>query len=131
MKLHIDNEPHQLNQKMTYKSVLAQDTPNFAYLFGYTNASWTLKINIAASYLARLIKEMKERKRTAVIPRTSSESNIDESVLDSLNSGYVKRGGNTLPRQGKKLPWRVVHNYKKDKKIMKKPIEDQYLEWIP
>lgn len=131
MKLHFDNEPHQLNQKMTYKSVLAQDTPNFAYLFGYTNASWTLKINIAASYVARLIKEMRNRNSSTIIPRTSDESNLDESVLDSLNSGYVKRGSNALPRQGKNLPWRVLHNYKEDKKILKKPIEDQYLEWIP
>lgn len=130
MKLHIDHKPHQLHQKMTYKSILAQDTPNFAYLFGYTNASWTLKINIAANYLARLIKEMRQRKYRAVIPRTSQLSNPEESVLDSLNSGYVKRGSKELPRQGQKFPWRVLHNYKKDKKILKKPIKDKYLEWI-
>ncbi len=129
MQLHIDNQPHQLNTKMTYKSVLAQDTPNFAYLFGYTNASWTLKINIAANYVARLLKEMKKRNAKAVVPKTTSKSNSDESVLDSLNSGYVKRDSYLLPRQGKKLPWRVLHNYTKDKKIFKKAIEDRPLEW--
>ena len=131
MELHVDGNPFQLNKKMTYKSVLAQDTPNFAYLFGYTNASWTLKINIAGNYVARLLNELKARNARIVIPRTSSTSNPEESVLDSLNSGYVKRGSKLLPRQGKQLPWRVLHDYKQDKKILQKPIEDQSLEWIP
>ena len=129
MQLSIDNEIHPLHKKMTYKSVLVQDTPNFAYLFGYTNASWTLKINVATNYLIKLLKEKQQRSAKSVQPKTNDESNFEESILDSLNSGYVKRGGNLLPRQGKKYPWRVLHNYKMDKKILKKPIEDSSLEW--
>lgn len=129
MDIYIDNEKHYLNEKMTYKSVLVQDTPNFAYLFGYTNASWTLKINVATNYLIKLLKEMKNKGAKTVIPRTDDSSNTTESILDSLNSGYVKRDSYLLPRQGKKYPWRVLHNYKMDKKVLKKPIEDKSLEW--
>ncbi|MFY7669753.1 flavin-containing monooxygenase [Tenacibaculum sp. MEBiC06402] len=129
MELHVDNEKHFLNEKMTYKSVLVQDTPNFAYLFGYTNASWTLKINVATNYLIKLLQEKRNRNAKAVIPKTADLSNSEESVLDSLNSGYVKRGGHLLPRQGKSYPWRVLHNYKMDKRVLKKPIEDTSLNW--
>lgn len=130
MELSLDGKKHELNKQMTYKSVLAQNTPNFAYLFGYTNASWTLKINIAANYITRLLKEKKKRNAKTVIPKTTNISNVDESVLDSLTAGYVKRGGSTLPRQGEKLPWRVLNDYKKDKKMLNENINDKALDWI-
>lgn len=131
IQLSIDGKKQAISEKMTYKSVLAQDTPNFAYLFGYTNSSWTLKINIAANYITRLLKELQKRNASVVIPKTNEANNTNESVLDSLNSGYIKRGQSVLPRQGSKLPWRVLHDYSKDKKMLNAPIQDKALEWIP
>ncbi|MRI34174.1 FAD-containing monooxygenase EthA [Endozoicomonas sp. OPT23] len=129
MKLSIDGKPYDITKKMTYKAVLLQDLPNAAMLFGYTNSSWTLKIDLATDYVCRLLNEMTIRKAGSVIPTADDGQASSESVLDSLTAGYVKRGSATLPRQGKDFPWKVTHDYKKDKKILKQPISDSHLEW--
>ena len=56
--MSIDGVPLVLNQKVTYKAVLVEDVPNAAVVFGYTNASWTLKADLAAEYVCRLLNHM-------------------------------------------------------------------------
>ena len=114
---------------MMYKGVLLQDIPNFALLFGYTNASWTLKIDLAADYLCRLLNEMERRGAKAVIPRAPAGEKQDESILCSLRAGYIQRSKAMLPRQGRSSPWRVLHSYEKDRAVYGWPIDDPALEW--
>ena len=56
--LHVDGEPVAVNRKLTYKGVLLEDVPNAAIVFGYTNASWTLKADLASEYVVRLLRFM-------------------------------------------------------------------------
>lgn len=115
---------------MTYKGVLLQDVPNLAYLFGYTNAPWTLKIDMAASYVCRLLKHMDAGDFDMVTAHAPSDEMLDESILGSLQSGYVQRGQGVLPRQGRGLPWRVLHNLEADRKmLLKQAIADPALEF--
>src|SRR4029077_15427585 len=58
MALRVDGQPRAVNQLMTYKGVLLQDVPNLAGLFGYVNAPWTVKVDMAASYVCRLLNHM-------------------------------------------------------------------------
>jgi len=104
IELRIDGKVKHLGERMTYRGVLLQDTPNFAYMIGYTNASWTLKVDMAADYVCRLLNEMDRRGVKAVTPRAPSGELQDEGILDSLRAGYVQRGGAALPRQGRNLP---------------------------
>jgi hypothetical protein len=108
---------------------LLRDIPNFALLFGYTNASWTLKIDLAADYLCRLLKEMERRGAKAVVPRAPASEIQDENILGSLCAGYIQRSKAILPRQGRNSPWRVLHNYEKDRAVYGWPIDDPALEW--
>ena len=41
----IDGETLDLPSRMAYKAIMLSDTPNLAYTLGYTNASWTLKVD--------------------------------------------------------------------------------------
>lgn len=125
MEFSVDGRPQPHNQVMTYKGVLVEDTPNMAAIFGYTNASWTLKADIAASYVCRVLNHMTQQGYQVATPRDDEgcqEQNT--SVLDSLSAGYVKRASHRLPRQGSKLPWRVLNDYKRDKPLL----EDEALE---
>lgn len=55
---------------------------------------------------------------------------MDEGIFDTLQSGYVKRAKNTLPRQGSKSPWKLLMNYEQDSKmLLDDPIDDGLLRF--
>ena len=118
MSLRVDGAPYQVADKMAYKSVLMQDLPNFAWIFGYINLSWTMKADMSSLYLCRLFAHMEKHGQAVVIPRDKANSKLDTSVLDQLSAGYVQRAKHLLPRQGKTMPWIVRHNYQEDRQMM-------------
>lgn len=131
MELKVDDVPTPLNQQMTYKGTLIQNVPNFMWVFGYTNAPWTLKSEIASRYLCRLLDYMDQRGLAVVTPRDHQNNALDDGIMDSLQSGYVQRDKDCLPRQGKNAPWQVTMHYGKDKRmLLEQPVEDDRLEFI-
>lgn len=115
---YIDEKPVNLNDKMTYKGVLVEDLPNASVIFGYTNGSWTLKADVAAEYVCRLLSYM-DKKDYAVVQPHSDDEGTNVTVFGEMTSGYVKRAQKVLPKQGKKLPWRVTHNYAIDMPMLR------------
>jgi len=118
LKLSVDGEARELHDQMTYKAVLVEDIPNLAWIFGYTNAPWTLKSDLAAEYLIRLFRHMKDGGYAVATPRDSDNSALDIGMVDNLQSGYVQRAKDTFPRQGAAEPWKVLMNYGKDTKML-------------
>jgi monooxygenase len=130
MKFFVDGESRELSEQMTYKAVLLEDLPNLAWIIGYTNASWTLKSDIAAAYLCRLLKHMDENGHAVATPRDRDDSRTSVGMFDQLNSGYVQRAKDTLPRQGSKAPWKVLMHYEQDSKmLLEEPIDDGLLQF--
>jgi len=130
MELKVDGEARPISNRMTYKSVLMQDIPNLAWVFGYTNAPWTLKADIAGAYVNRVLRHMEAHGYDVAVPRDVEDCALPHGMLDSLQSGYVQRGKDTLPRQGSKLPWQVLMHYERDcKMLLKDPIEDGLLQF--
>ena len=56
-----DGMPIDLSKALQYKGMMFSDVPNLAYTFGYTNASWTLKADLVATYVCRLLNTMTKR----------------------------------------------------------------------
>ena len=132
MEISVDDQPYQVAEKMIYKSVLLQDLPNFAWVFGYINLSWTMKADMSAQYICKLLSYMDEQGIAEVIPRDHDGVMMEDSVLDQLTAGYVQRAKQLLPRQGRKIPWVVRHDYKEDRRMMlQTPIADARLETKP
>lgn len=130
MTLSVDGEPRELHDQMTYKGLLVEGIPNMAWVFGYTNASWTLKSDIAGAYLCRLLEHMDDHGHTVATPRDVEDSATDGGIMDALQSGYVQRAKNTLPRQGSKHPWKLLMNYGQDSKmLLDDPIDDGLLRF--
>lgn len=130
LKLSVDGEPRELHDQMTYKGVLLEGMPNLAWIFGYTNAPWTLKSDIAGEYLCRLLRYMDDHGQVVATPRDTENSALDMGMLDQLQSGYVQRAKQTLPRQGTKNPWKVLMHYGQDSKLLlEDPIEDGLLRF--
>jgi monooxygenase len=110
--------------------VLVENIPNLAWVFGYTNAPWTLKSDIAGAYLCRLLKHMDDNGHTVATPLDVEDSAMDIGMLDQLQSGYVQRAKSTLPRQGSKNPWKVLMHYGKDSKmLLDDPVDDSLLQF--
>ena len=50
IKIEVDGKPVEVGSTTIYKSVMLSDVPNLASVFGYTNASWTLKSDLIDDY---------------------------------------------------------------------------------
>ncbi len=126
----VDGQQVVLKDKVIYKNVMVEGLPNAGLIFGYTNASWTLKVDIAAEYLCRLLNLMDQQGHRMVVARDPDHSASDATVLGELNAGYVRRAADRLPRQGTHGPWKASQNYLQDVKLLRyDPIEDGYLEF--
>jgi cation diffusion facilitator CzcD-associated flavoprotein CzcO len=113
LQLVVDGNTVDLSKTFAYKGMMYSDVPNVASAFGYTNASWTLKCDLTAEYVCRMLNYMDRHGYAICTPRVNNASITPEPVLD-FNSGYVLRALHTLPRQGSKPPWRLYQNYVKD-----------------
>jgi len=130
MQLSVDGEAHELHDHLTYKALLVEGVPNLAWVFGYTNAPWTLKSDLAGKYLCRLLRHMDDHGYAVVTPRDAEGSALDEGMLDQLQSGYVQRAKDTLPRQGSRGPWKVLMHYGHDSRmLLEDPVDDGALEF--
>jgi len=110
--------------------VLVEDIPNLAWMFGYTNAPWTLKSDIAGAYLCRLFRYMDDNGYAVATARDVEDCALDDGMLDSLQSGYVQRAKDIMPRQGSKLPWKVLMHYEKDSRmLLEEPVGDDALSF--
>jgi cation diffusion facilitator CzcD-associated flavoprotein CzcO len=113
VQLVVDGVPVDLSQTMSYKGTMYSDIPNLASAFGYTNASWTLKCELTARYVCRLLNYMDRHGYVQCTPRRRDASATEKPMLD-LTSGYVQRAVDRLPRQGFRKPWKMYQNYARD-----------------
>ena len=90
MQLVVDDVPVELPKTLVYKGMMFSDIPNLAFAIGYTNASWTLKCDLAAGYVCRLLNHMDHHGYSVCTPRINDPDIEEEPVID-FNSGYVLR----------------------------------------
>jgi monooxygenase len=105
----VDGAQIDMSKSMNYKSCMFSGVPNLASIFGYTNASWTLKSDLTSAYLCRLLKRMDEN-GTPIVTARRDASMTEEPFID-LKSGFVERSSGLLPKQGSKHPWKRYQNY--------------------
>jgi cation diffusion facilitator CzcD-associated flavoprotein CzcO len=118
LELSIDEKPTNIADQMTYKSAMIENIPNFSWVFGYTNAPWTLKCDIASRYICRLIKYMDEHKYKVATPVDTNHQQVAAGITDEFSPGYIQRAKKLLPRQGKSGPWKLEMHYGKDRKVL-------------
>lgn len=110
--LTIDGHACDASQSMAYKGMLLSDVPNLALAFGYTNASWTLKADLTAAYVCRLLRYMDRHGHTIAVARR--DPSVASQPFLNFTSGYVQRALDVLPKQGARRPWQVYQNYLQD-----------------
>jgi cyclohexanone monooxygenase len=108
----VDGRPFDPHQAMSYKGMMLSDLPNCVMTFGYTNASWTLKADLTAGWVCRLLRYMDRRHVAIAVARR--EPDVTPQPFLSFTSGYVQRAHPVLPQQGSRRPWQVYQNYLQD-----------------
>jgi monooxygenase len=110
IRLSVDGDAVAPGSLVTYKGLMLSNVPNCAMCVGYTNASWTLRADLTAKFVCRLINFMDRHGYTKCVP-SDAECTVQEQPLLGLTSGYVLRGVDQFPRQGTKAPWIFRQNY--------------------
>jgi monooxygenase len=130
IELVVDGDPVDLPQTMTYKGMMLSGVPNLAFTIGYTNASWTLKADLTSEYVCRLLAHMDAHGYRRCMPEL--DASVAEQPLNNLNSGYVLRSLDQLPKQGSVEPWKLRQNYVFDiRTIRRGPIDDGTMRFSP
>ncbi len=110
--LSVDGVPVDPAGTVLYRGVLLSGVPNAAVSIGYANASWTLRADLSARYVCRLLAHMSARGWAAAVP--VAPANLETTPLLRLSSGYLRRAPAALPRQGTRRPWTVPPSYLRD-----------------
>jgi cation diffusion facilitator CzcD-associated flavoprotein CzcO len=126
--LTVDGREVDPGKTVAYRGMMLCGVPNMAFTVGYTNASWTLKADLVAEYVCRLLRHMRAGGLAVCTPRSPAGEQPLRPVLD-LSSGYVMRSLEHLPKQAEQVPWRLHQNYVRDIALLRRsPIEDGVLE---
>jgi monooxygenase len=128
ISLSVDGVAVNVSEKVAFKGFLLSDIPNFAYVFGYTNSSWTLKVGLVCEHFCRLLAHMDAHGHTICYPQLPGS--MPTQPLLGITSGYAKRAAGQLPQQGAEGPWRTCMEYRADRKMLREgPVDDDHLRF--
>jgi cation diffusion facilitator CzcD-associated flavoprotein CzcO len=115
----VDDRPVNFADTLTWRGMMFSGVPNMCWVFGYLRTSWTMRADLIADFVCRLLAHMDRRGVDVVMPTLRAE---DEGMArlpwvteDNFNAGYIMRGLHLLPKQGTHLPWQHSQDYYFDK----------------
>ena len=119
VEVSVDRQAIDPSKLLIYKGFMYSNVPNLIYFTGYTNASWTLKVDLVAEFAVRLLKRMKSRGAVQVRPLATEDDYARPNRANPFISGYVKRAAHRLPKHGGAFPWIHEQNYLWDRKTLR------------
>ena len=129
-RVTVGGQPLNTHEVLVYKGMMMSGVPNFALAFGYTNNSWTLKTDLTANLVCRILNYMDRKGYRVVVPEVPAD--IQEEEFLPLESGYMKRAQHMLPKNGSRRPWRVYQNYLMDMLLTRfGRVKDRHLRYAP
>ncbi len=129
--LSLDGKPVTISDHWYYRDCMFSDIPNFAALFGYLNAGWTLRVDIVADWLCRLFNQMDTWRMDVAVPVLPDDHALEvDPVFELFSSGYLQRGRHLIPKSATTPPWQISMDYLANRKEMRDtPIDDGVLRF--
>lgn len=116
--LTVDGDPVRLSDTIAYKGMMLSGVPNMVYITGYTNSSWTLKVQPLCVHLCGLLRHMDANGYDTAIPVPADPDMPTRPYLD-FGAGYIQRVRDSLPRQGDRWPWLTSMDYLRDRRLLR------------
>jgi cation diffusion facilitator CzcD-associated flavoprotein CzcO len=118
----VDGEPVDFTERVTWRGIMISDLPNMAYVFGYFRHSWTLRVDLVADLIGRLLENMRDKGATMVMPALRPEEadmrRRPWADPENFNPGYVMRSQHILFRQGDREPWTHLLEHEQEREIL-------------
>ena len=128
----IDGVPVDWAQAWYYKACMFSNVPNLAAVFGYLNASWTLRADLVSDFVCRVLNHMKAGGAAVATPILPAGHDLVEDDVFDFSSGYIARARHMIPRSATDPRWRLSQDYPHDRAFMARdPIEDGALRLDP
>lgn len=125
-----DGEPVKFEERFYYKGAMFSNLPNLSTVFGYLNASWTLRTDINSEFVCKVLNAMRARNADVATPYLPEDHGLVEDDLFDFSSGYIQRGKHIMPKSAVDLPWRLNQDYRFDRKALSSsPIDDGNLRF--
>lgn len=120
----------EIKDRMLYKGMMPEDVPNCVVINGYTNSSWTLKVDILCDHFMRLVRMMDAKRLRVVTPRAGNAERLTSHGWSDLSAGYIQRGADNIPKAGRSKPWAPLDDYVRDSFYLKfGAVTDEALEF--
>ena len=128
----VDGERVDFADRFYYKGCMFSNVPNLAVVFGYLNASWTLRADINSDYVCRVLNHMQATGRAVAVPALSEErrDGLEEDDIFDFSSGYIQRSLDIMPKSAHDRRWRLNQDYLEDRKFLRDdPVDDGVLQF--
>ncbi len=123
----VDDKTLKPAETFGYEGMMFSGVPNLASVFGYINASWTLRADLIAEYVCRIVNHMDASGQRQATP-TPPEGMEARPWIDCFQAGYLIRVLNELPKQGDRDPWLNAQDYKRDRQVFStKDVDDGHM----
>ena len=125
-----DGQPIDFAEHWFYRGCMFSNVPNFAVVFGYLNASWTLRADNTANYVCEVLNRMEALGADVVVPALPDRHGLVEDNVYAFSSGYLERARHLMPKSTATLPWRHNMDYLADAKdFRERPVDDGVLSF--
>ncbi|WP_095011983.1 flavin-containing monooxygenase [Tsuneonella mangrovi] len=128
--ISVDGQAVVPNEHYYYKSAMISGVPNLVHPVPYTNNGSTLRFDLLSDYTCRVLQKMRQLDVDIAVPEIPAGTDLGVIESFELDAGYVKRSGNMLPKSAASDPWRLSHDYLRDRKFLATdPIDDGLLQF--
>jgi cation diffusion facilitator CzcD-associated flavoprotein CzcO len=109
----VDGAAVDFHQTVGYRGMMFTGVPNMVWVMGYFRSSWTLRAEIIAQFVTRLLDHMQDHQagRVEVQLRDPDMPLFDWAEEEDFNPGYLMRGQHLLPRRGAENEWKLSQDY--------------------
>ena len=125
-----DGEPVDFTEHYFYRGTMFSNLPNLSFVFGYLNASWTLRADANARYACEVLNDMARAGADIAVPELAPEDEPETVEPWDYSSGYLARARDLMPKVGKDRPWSLKHDYLGDRRdFRQRPVRDGVLRF--
>jgi cation diffusion facilitator CzcD-associated flavoprotein CzcO len=120
----VDGAPVDFAKTVTYRGMMFTGVPNMVWVFGYFRASWTLRVDLVADFVCRLLGHMDDLDASSVVARLRDDGQDEGMPIlewidpDNFNPGYLVRSVHLMPRRGDKPEWQHSQDYWSEKDLL-------------